>query len=81
MRILVPTYRLDSLSIDNVGFMKIDVEGHEESVIIGAEQTIRRCRPILLIEAENRHREGAVQKITRRLENWGTMASFSTTAF
>jgi len=71
MRVHVPMHRLDSLSIDNVGFMKIDVEGHEESVVIGAEQTIRRCRPALLIEAENRHRDGAVEKITRRLESLG----------
>src|SRR5258706_3282169 len=70
-RVHVPMRRLDSLSIDNVGFMKIDVEGHEESVIIGAEQTIRRCRPVLLIEAENRHRDGAVDNITRRLESLG----------
>jgi FkbM family methyltransferase len=71
MRVRVPMCRLDDLSINNVGFIKIDVEGHEESVVIGAEQTIRRCRPILLIEAENRHRDGAVEKVTRRLESLG----------
>lgn len=71
MRVHVPMCRLDDLSIDNVGFIKIDVEGHEESVVIGAEQTIRRWRPILLIEAENRHRDGAVEKLTRRLESLG----------
>jgi FkbM family methyltransferase len=70
-RVRVPMHRLDDLSIDNVGFIKIDVEGHEESVVIGAEQTIRRCRPVLLIEAENRHRDGAVEKIMRRLESLG----------
>ena len=30
----MPMHRLDDLSIDNVGFIKIDVEGHEESVVI-----------------------------------------------
>jgi FkbM family methyltransferase len=70
-RVNVPMHRLDNLSIDDVGFIKIDVEGHEESVVIGAEQTIRRYHPILLIEAENRHRDGAVEKIVRRLESFG----------
>ena len=33
-----------------VDFMKIDVEGHEESVIRGAYETIRRDQPILFVE-------------------------------
>jgi hypothetical protein len=35
--------------------MKIDVEGHEREVLGGCEATIRRCRPRLLIEVEQRH--------------------------
>lgn len=38
-----------------VEFIKIDVEGHELSVVKGALQTISRNRPILLIETEFRH--------------------------
>jgi FkbM family methyltransferase len=70
-RVQVPTHCLDNLGLDNVGFIKIDVEGHEENVVKGAEQLIRRCRPILLIEAENRHRDGAVEEIARHLEGFG----------
>jgi hypothetical protein len=32
------------------GFIKIDVEGHELSVLKGAAQTLRRHRPSLMIE-------------------------------
>jgi FkbM family methyltransferase len=41
---------LDSLAIPKVDFMKIDTEGYEENVLRGAEQTIRRCRPTIIVE-------------------------------
>ena len=41
---------LDEEGLDNVGFIKIDVEGHEYEVIAGAEQLLARCRPNLLVE-------------------------------
>ena len=40
---------LDDLNL-NPEFVKIDVEGFELSVLRGLEQTIGRCRPLLLIE-------------------------------
>jgi FkbM family methyltransferase len=43
---------LDSLDLAP-SVIKIDVEGHEARVIAGAIQTIRRYRPILLIENNN----------------------------
>lgn len=33
-------------------FVKIDVEGHEERVIRGGEETIRKTRPLVLIELD-----------------------------
>lgn len=38
-----------------VEFVKIDVEGHEWSVILGATETIRQHQPIFLVETEYRH--------------------------
>lgn len=42
--------KLDSLNINNVDYIKIDCEGYEYRVLQGAEQTIRRCRPVVVIE-------------------------------
>lgn len=52
--------QLDSLSMPPIGFIKIDVEGHEMEVLEGAIATIKRDRPVLLIEAEERHKANAV---------------------
>lgn len=49
---------LDEEGLENVGFIKIDVEGHEESVLKGAEKLIIRDRPTLLVEIEQRHHRG-----------------------
>ncbi len=38
-----------------VSFLKCDVEGHELNVFRGAEQLLRRDRPVLLFECEQRH--------------------------
>lgn len=46
---------LDSFKYTDVDLIKIDVEGHEKSVLLGAEETIYKCRPILIIEIEQRH--------------------------
>jgi FkbM family methyltransferase len=47
--------RLDDFDLRDVSVIKIDVEGHELEVVRGAEQTIRREQPALLIEVEVRH--------------------------
>ena len=36
-------------------FIKIDVEGHELAVLEGAQRTLERYRPTLLVECEARH--------------------------
>jgi FkbM family methyltransferase len=41
---------IDSLGIENVGFMKIDVEGLQHQVLSGARRTIERDRPLLWME-------------------------------
>jgi FkbM family methyltransferase len=75
-RLNVPMLRLDDLELRDVGFMKIDVEGHEEAVIAGAEETLTRSRPTLLIEAEDRHRPQAIAKLAGRLERLGYQGYF-----
>jgi FkbM family methyltransferase len=46
----IPSKRLDEFELVNVDMIKIDVEGWEFEVLKGAEQTIRRCQPVLMVE-------------------------------
>lgn len=61
--IRVPKRRLDSFRLHDVGFIKIDVEGHELAVVEGAVETIRRNSPVILVEVEDRHRPCAVASV------------------
>jgi FkbM family methyltransferase len=46
---------LDSFGYSDLSFIKIDVEGHESSVLAGASATLGVSKPALLIEIEQRH--------------------------
>lgn len=54
-KVKVKVRRLDDLHIENIGFIKMDVEGYELEVLEGGRNTIKRCRPNMLIEIEQRH--------------------------
>lgn len=68
---------LDSLNLDNVSFIKIDVENFEYEVLLGAEETIRRNRPYIILEIMGNvyqpipNREELVQKTLSMLRQLG----------
>ena len=41
---------IDSYELDTVGFIKLDCEGYEPLIIQGAEHTIKRSWPVILME-------------------------------
>ncbi len=49
-QLVIDVKTLDSFNIDNISFIKIDVEGSERLVLEGSINTIHRCRPTILIE-------------------------------
>ncbi|HEV2692300.1 MAG TPA: FkbM family methyltransferase [Verrucomicrobiae bacterium] len=46
---------LDGFQLNNVGFIKMDVEGFELEAIKGGRETILRNRPTMFIEIEQKH--------------------------
>jgi FkbM family methyltransferase len=53
---LVKTRILDSFKFsEKIGFIKIDVEGHEFSVIKGGIELLKKDKPNLLIEIDKKH--------------------------
>lgn len=61
MIIPVKTQTLDAYCLENslnrLDLIKIDVEGHESSVLEGGKNTIMRFKPTLIVEIEQRHHQ------------------------
>lgn len=68
--------RLDDLNFKDVSFVKIDVEGHELSVLLGGIATLRSSMPTLLIEIEERHCAGNLVAVPSLLRPLGYEAFF-----
>lgn len=67
----VETARLDDLGIEDVGFIKIDVEGFETEVLVGARETLRRDRPNLLVELEEKHTAAPLGELVSGICGYG----------
>ena len=59
--------KLDDFNFVDLKFLKLDVEGLEDRVVLGGIETIKRCRPIMLIEVERRHRSKPISVIFNML--------------
>jgi len=44
---------IDSLNLEKLDFIKLDIEGYEENAIRGGMETIRRCKPVIVLECYN----------------------------
>lgn len=70
-RFAVPMTRLDDFALADLTGMKIDAEGAEYEILRGARETLLRCRPVLTIEIEERHREGSTWAVPAFLDALG----------
>ncbi|MCH9735578.1 MAG: FkbM family methyltransferase [Actinomycetia bacterium] len=59
----VPLTTLDSFKLADVGFLKVDVEGHEEPLLHGAIETLRRSDASVYLEIEERHNPGGLARV------------------
>ena len=69
--------KLDNiLENKKIGFIKIDVEGHEKNVIVGARKIIEKNKPVLLVEIEEKHTQDKVINIINFINNFGYKSYF-----
>lgn len=68
----VPVRRLDTVAADLpcLDCVKIDVEGHEHAVLAGAALTVRRFRPVILLDWHPQLGADA-ERIEGMLRDWG----------
>lgn len=70
-RFAVPLLRLDDLALADATGIKVDAEGAEYEILRGARETLLRCRPVLTLEIEERHREGSTWAVPAYLDALG----------
>jgi FkbM family methyltransferase len=74
--VVVEARRLDDIELGDVGFIKIDVEGFEQEVIDGAAATIKRCRPTMLVELEERYTKVPIERALQNILDLGYRGLF-----
>ncbi len=72
----VPIRTLDSFGFRDAVLIKIDVEGHEQSVIEGGRETITSASPALLVEIEQRHLSRPIQEVFGMIQSLGYLGFF-----
>ena len=63
--------RLDGFGLTDLTAVKLDVEGAEYEVLRGGRETLLRCRPVLSVEIEERHRPGSTWAVPAFLDALG----------
>jgi hypothetical protein len=65
----VPCIPLDAFGLTDVDFLCLDVEGYELAALRGAEQTLHRCHPVVMLESKQLpHMDGKPEDAIRFLE-------------
>lgn len=72
-KISVNTTNLDSFKFSNVDLLKIDVEGSEDKVLLGARKTIELCRPVIFLEMDIRRGSESDNKRKEIMEYFRTI--------
>jgi len=69
--IKVRTVRPDRMALGDIGFVKIDVGGHEVDVLAGLSGLLAKCLPNLLIEIGGAQRGTSLAEVRDRLDPLG----------
>jgi FkbM family methyltransferase len=64
----IPLTTIDSLDLKHCNFIKADVEGMEEQVLLGAEKTIKKFNPILYVECDRQEQKKPLLSYLKALE-------------
>lgn len=69
----IPTLMIDDLAISDVDLVWLDVEGYEWFALMGGVNTIRRCKPVIVLERNGLEKGYGVpdEYLTQWLQQYG----------
>jgi len=69
----IPLKTLDSFNFKEIDMIKIDVEGFEEEILRGAENTIKSNKPLMIVEQQDHGYKNAKATLpsVHILQSWG----------
>lgn len=56
---------IDSLQLPVLDLLKLDIEGSEHAALIGAQETLLRCRPVVIVEDKHDPHKRALEYLTQ----------------
>ncbi len=65
------TVTIDDMNIENVGFIKLDLEGHEPQALNGAWNTIDKYKPYMLVELSSGYLLNRQHETVEKIEAHG----------
>ena len=67
----IPTMLIDDLELAVVDFIKLDLEGYEYRALLGAQDTLKRCRPIVMFEDKGKSEDSNLNLAHEYLRSLG----------
>lgn len=67
----------DVLTDEALDFLKLDIEGHEDKFLKGAERTIQRCQPVIYMEVNDDYYLRRGIDPTQLFTNWMTQSGYA----
>ena len=64
----INVYTLDQFCLEDVGLLKVDVDGMDEDVLRGSRQLIRSYKPVIIVEQEQHSTHDAIAYLQREFD-------------
>lgn len=59
---------IDSMDLERLDFIKLDIEGYEKKAIEGALETIKRCKPVVTLECWDNYPNATLEHATAEFQ-------------
>ncbi len=70
-KVMINIKTLDSFNFKNIDLIKIDVQGYEEEVLLGAKETLKKEKPIIIAELITHKDNPPNEKALKLLKSYG----------